>query len=95
MDNEERREIIQLIEDFCKNGDARFRNNYSGRGMYGAECVAVTTKDAGYAAIGLLTAYIAEYGNDDTLEEWKSVLKYTRSDDMGTGTVIYWPGLKL
>lgn len=62
-------------------------HSYSGRGMYGKECVAVVVED--------VWAFIATVGEDvDDGFNW-SLLRRTHTDGMGRGDVVlYWPSLE-
>lgn len=62
------------------------RENYSGRGMYGEQTVAITTDGDGaergvYLAIGIL---IGQGALGESAVDW-----FRRSDQMGLGRVIY------
>jgi hypothetical protein len=75
---------------------------YSGRGMYGARCVALTvTPDgsalrdsdllligASFAAVFISDLMTDDFGGD--AEEW---LASASTDSLGRGIVVYWPGM--
>jgi hypothetical protein len=73
------RYVGAALEDDGYEGDVR--ETYSGRGMYGATCVAIVT-DAGGVRIGEL---VAEYNQSSG----ESVCGPTRSDNMGLSYVYY------
>lgn len=84
------KELQQLIED-C---DYPTRS-YSGRSMYGKECLAFTL-DSGQspmAAVADIMAYAAEDIEGDTVEHCRAAFEKARSDSMGHGMVIYFPHL--
>ena len=92
--NNEQQELIEWIVGFCDHyGLAEYRN-YSGRGMYGKQCVAIVAKN-GYASVGLLTYHIWEQASEEARAEWEEILHDTHSDNMGTNVVIYWPKLQV
>jgi len=64
---------------------------YSGRGMFGRQCLSVTTED-GQDPISLLADLVSDC--DDTKEAAR-LLRGARTDSMGRETVIYWPGYPL
>lgn len=75
------------------------RDNYSGRGMYGKECVAIVTGESAWNVRGIL-----EYEKTDAAidgDEYGEMIDYMlehepQSDSMGySDTVYYWPGLSL
>jgi len=68
---------------------------YSGRGMYGDRCLAVTTDSPGGAAQAVLDVVqaCAENGAAEDVLELVRLLRGSRTDSMGRDTVVYWPGL--
>jgi hypothetical protein len=78
-----------LVSYVDTNGDVR---RYSGRSMYGAQCLAVV---ADYPA-SLLTALIYELTQDGE-DDLARLLATTevREDNMGRRMVAYWPHLAL
>jgi hypothetical protein len=73
-------EQLQQMLDICEAHPSKFRisKNYSGRGMFGANCVSISTdhRDSDYSLCGELYAIGVPPG---------------RTDSMGLGTVYYWP----
>jgi hypothetical protein len=63
---------------------------YSGRGMYGAECVAFNT----YDLVGEVAEIVASVDTDEERYELVKAFKKSNTDVMGTGTVIYFPTYK-
>jgi hypothetical protein len=80
-------EQAEVIRDIAHNEGLRF-DSYSGRGMYGTECLSiVASRDMDFLA-KFIFALTQE---DEGLAE-----KFTygiHSDSMGYDTVIYWPGI--
>ncbi len=74
--------------------------SYSGRGMYGARCVSVTTRLHEAEVIlaiverALECLDLTNADDDATMRNLIYVLKSTRSDSMGLERVYYWPSLK-
>lgn len=87
------KDIAKLIQEFCQAYEYGFRSSYSGRGMYGATCVAMETDaDTTLFKVGLeLGAYAAEQG----VEAYDIVvwLEKHRTDSMGLGSIIYFPDI--
>lgn len=93
-----KREVVNEILDLMFNtfaigvdGDADFHPRYSGRGMNGAECVGFVIKKHEAAAFGATLALAFE---DDT-SMLLQLLAGIRSDDLGTDTIVYFPGVEL
>ena len=69
-------EAIVIAAGYATNGEVR--TDYSGRGMFGRTCYAITADRSGE-----LSAEIARQGLPTP--EW---------DSMGLGVVAYWPGIE-
>lgn len=84
----EKHPLQQLIEDTCR--DTR---SYSGRGMYGKECLGVVLDDSN---VGQLVADLVDAAVENGLDDPEPVVTGLRSwasDRMGHGTIIYFPGV--
>ena len=95
------REVIE--NDF---EDVRFRNTYSGRGMYGRTCVGITgpanlcQQVIAEAIIqaGIDSQKVQLGSNREETDEFfrqsvRTLLDYAE-DSMGMNVVFYWPGLQ-
>jgi len=71
---------IQILREIADEVEGEFRESYSGRGMFGSECCAVTSKGSSMEIIELA----AERG-----------IKGARFDNMGKGVVVYWPKISV
>ena len=73
--------------------------SYSGRGMYGKQCVSVAAESVtealqkGLADIEEDTAYDDERTAAEALELVAEMLNYS-SETLGMGVVVYWPWLE-
>lgn len=99
--------VIDVAEE-QEGLDINVHRRYSGRGMYGDECLAVEYRrnisDA-YAFMFELAAKMAdinakENGDfayiDDVREEYSDLLTQTpRMDNLGNNGLIYWPTIKI
>lgn len=63
-------------------GDAR---SYSGRGMYGKQCLGVTMDK--FSDLADLVE------NCDTVEDAAWIIRNVKTDSMGLSTIFYWPKL--
>lgn len=75
----EKAELIEAVEEAAARHGLHFRQNYGGRGMYGAECLAVDYDD--------LNDYLAFWAS--LTPDVREALGYASTDNMGTGTVAY------
>ncbi len=82
--------LINLLREVYESGNMEMEvRSYSGRGMYGDTCVGVVLGD--YANAWTLALAIADVNNGDAD---LFGLPEPRTDSMGLGTILYWPGLK-
>lgn len=83
--------FIQLLQF---NRECRNVRSYSGRAMYGARCVSVYLNgDAELPAFAATLAVDAESDNEGDGDDIIKILRGTRTDNMGLGTVVYWPSM--
>ena len=76
MTDEDKIDSLRRIAD---ENNWAFRDDYSGRSMYGKCCPGITTDDA--------IACIEEAA--------ESGVKGAHMDSMGRSTIVYWPGIKI
>ena len=79
--------IGKLIEKFCDLYDYRFYENYSGRFMYGRNCVGIVCSNTNEVMLAL-GMFLNEYGvsSDTTIK--------VRSDDFGKENILYFPDIQ-
>lgn len=78
-------DIVEVFE--CAGYEVR---SYSGRGMYGNECLGVTCDDpVVFTAKVMAVASAYGYHLDDLL----ALFSKHRTDDMGLSTIIYFPSV--
>ena len=73
------------------------RYDYSGRGMFGNECIAIVTDEGCFSIATSLQEISDEYEDDDEVSEMiESMLgREPRQDSMGLSTVYYWPAVEV
>jgi hypothetical protein len=78
---------LQGLRDLADNYELKFQDDYSGRGMYGKECIGVvgTWSD--------MYQFLLALGEDEDIRDLFALEGAPRSDNMGLDTVWYWPGL--
>lgn len=69
------------------------RTNYSGRGMYGAECVGFVLQNCVPYIFALANAIADATIRDMNTTEYDQIVAATEQDDMGLDTIIYFPGV--
>lgn len=74
-----------------------YRTDYSGRGMFGKECIAidVSQDDSEHGIIAQIVQAAAELTNNnetrDTVDNTVTLMCQTHTDSMGLGSILYWP----
>ena len=86
--------IQQLLKQACEDhGDVSFRNDYSGRGMYGRQCVGISGSQGAVSQV--VAQVIKDSRNDPEFDRFiDTLLVEYNEDDMGLGTIMYWPCLE-
>ena len=95
--------LSELIVRFCQEtGTADFTNVYSGRGMFGKQCFGINVPRFStiLGTIGSILNFVLEESPDalqqrELLEEFGSLLNKGVTDNLGTGTIMYFPGYLL
>lgn len=79
--------ILEENQDALESMDASIRGYY-GRGGSSVECLGVVDFE-----MGDLLALIIENTNDANREELADTVRVMRTDSMGKGTIVYFPGV--
>lgn len=77
--------IIEAIE--CSGAEAKLRENYSGRGMYGETTCGVVTDESLVFVIGSVISAPELFAEDEGFAKFD--VGVLRSDSMGLGIIIY------
>ena len=98
--------VQELLEQACRDhGDVSFRNTYSGRGMYGRQCVGITgdsheCRRVIAAVITEMVGVLTDGGEEfqssmmESLEQDVETLMLWDQDSMGRDVIYYWPSLE-
>lgn len=87
----ENAKLLELVYALDLDQDAIYPE-YSGRGMYGRTCVGIVLDrytDTNQALLGVALA--DTFGTDDAWD----IARAMRTDSMGLGTIVYFPGWEL
>lgn len=80
-------------------GDDNLRTDYSGRGMYGAECVGWVGEDpirfAFELAVIIARAFVEQEPDLDDIRDALDKIGSPASDSMGRSTIWYWPAVRV
>lgn len=89
--------LVEAIKELdVLEHDFEVRMDYSGRGMYGKECIGFVTREYTTFLMALTVALIdsMRYATLDNTIQW-SDLTDVRSDSMGLSTIVYFPDWQL
>ncbi len=82
---------VDLVREFCEcNADKYYiYERYSGRGMFGRNCVGIVVKHGNsyIEMMAALTRYFDEHDFDDALLEFEGA----SADALGLDTIVYFP----
>ena len=81
-----------IIREFCEEYDLEFYEDYSGRCMYGRQCVGIICDDV----IGVLLKlcdYLYNFIEDD--ESLEDYLGDPKSDSLGLNRILYFPKIQM
>ena len=85
--------IEETLRAFCDDYGYEYRENYSGRGMYGRNCVGIVCECSAIDLIMDLADYIMN--NFDGYISVRDALNgQVRQDSMGIDTIVYFPGIE-
>lgn len=73
--------------------DLEARTDYSGRGMYGDTCIGFDVDSL--AELVRIGAVAQQLFGDDNPELVHALARGARTDSMGLGSIVYWPGISL
>lgn len=82
-------ESTQILSDIIEDAGFDLRTDYSGRGMFGAECIGFTFEGESMNATADLMA--ATQGDLDRVQELADALRGAKLDSMGRGSIMYFP----
>lgn len=89
--------LQKAIEEL--GGDVDFRTHYSGRGMYGRNCIGITGSDRqcnqviGDAVKLAAEDYVDETIDRDEFNDLVDTLMKSSQDNMGLDMIVYWPSV--
>jgi hypothetical protein len=64
---------------------------YSGRAMFGRQCIGITI---GYNPYAFMAECVACLETDEDREDIIRIFSYTKTDSLGLGSIIYWPNME-
>ena len=87
--------LFETVNEVVSYIDERTRS-YSGRSMYGDNCIGVTTDSSPFGFTArMIEGAMKYYGKDS--EEFEAIIalmKKTNFDSMGMSSIYYWPSVK-
>ena len=82
--NQKDERFVEAVESVAQAMELPFYGDYSGRGMFGKECLSVEV-DGG----DQLARFFFQMGLH-VGQRFETTLPHTKMDSMGKGTVVYW-----
>lgn len=85
--------VINCIKQFANQNGYSYRANYSGRGMYGKECIGIVMP--GLSGLVGLVGFVVFFMEQDGFETFEviNMLADVKTDSMGFETIFYFPYL--
>jgi hypothetical protein len=92
---QQNKEIADMLQDFCLKEGYDFYPDYSGRCMYGRKCVGIVHEDNVARMLMRLAGHVFDYFLHEPDEAAVAFhhLEDIRQDNMGLGTITYWPNI--
>ena len=86
--------IKELIREYCENEGLNYRDDYSGRGMFGEKCIGITCENSLDVLCRLFT-YLVD--SDEELDgcDVQNALGEPKQDSMGMGSILYFPEITM
>lgn len=91
-------EALEMLAESLEEatGGTATITRYSGRAMYGTQCLAIDTDYAVSTVMGVIYDLMADATEASAeLARLLAVREDVRTDSMGLGAVVYWPGISL
>lgn len=88
-----KKEVFETIKSF-DNDDNFMVRSYSGRGMYGRECLGIDCKDPLECFSQLVTLLCFEYEEASEVQDILECLGKPRWDSMGLDYILYFPRME-
>lgn len=80
---------LDMLENFADQNNYEFRDEYSGRNMFGKECIAFTIEESHIQFAMKLQILLSDSGEEALSLQMQ---RNCRTDSMGkSGTIVYFP----
>ena len=86
--------IKTFIREFCEDQELDYREDYSGRGMFGSRCVGIVC-DNPLSTLLELFAFIVDSDDGISGDEVQYTLGKPEEDSMGMRNILYFPKLRM
>lgn len=93
--------LLDLIVDLHNEEDFQIRVDYSGRGMFGEECLGIVGPNASKIIYKIMNAIIDNYSDSEgeqleLFKELTKILSYGyKQDSMGLQCIVYFPYVEI
>ena len=94
------REALDEVPDIYQDADEVIRADYSGRGMYGRECLGMVFDSDSHFFLFMVEftrLYYTDWERKHDLHDWepRDIFDEVRTDNMGYSTIFYMPSVKV
>ena len=94
------REALDEVQDIYQEADEVIRANYSGRGMYGKECLGMVFDSDSHFFLFMVEftrLYYTDWERKYDLHDWepRDIFDDVRTDNMGYSTIYYMPSVNI
>lgn len=93
--------IAQIVENVAPDFDVELRSDYSGRCMYGQECLGlVGSFENIMTVLQAVTSELHDYsveGDEEYQMAWSDWMDFAfqfKMDSMGLDVIVYWPNMQ-
>lgn len=89
-------QVLETMFDMFGLDEPDVCENYSGRGMRGAECLGFVVAPSDVFAVGAACGEVLRRsGNVEDVQLLHALVTRARTDNMGLQTIVYFPGVTL
>jgi hypothetical protein len=85
---------LGIIRDFCDDHEYELHEDYSGRCMYGRECIGFVTEESAFNVAINLAIYLNDFDEEGAtlLDKFNT---RASEDSMGLSHIVYFPSLSV
>lgn len=86
--------VLDMMNEFADINDLSLRKGYSGRSMYGEQCIGIICEEP-LLTLAELLAYIVDNDEEMTGQDILDILGEPKMDTMALNYILYFPELTI